>query len=169
MACSGFSAENTYVFYDVFVPEGWSFEDANEQESFGAFRDEHSEPNKRKSVTHVSQAAVELIDDDDEVEGTHFVSHFSFPLDFQFIAQREFMHLRPYLLLQVNSIDSWGRHRTEGYSFVRFPEEPGYHKIEVESWRPRGSLQSEIFSFFLGGSIKIHRLEELIRTKYIDE
>ena len=76
---------------------------------------------------------------------------------------------RPYLLLQVNSIDSWGRHRIEGYGFVRFPGEPGYHKLEVETWRPRGSLQSEIHSFFLGGSIRIHKLEELIRTKFIDE
>ena len=52
---------------------------------------------------------------------------------------------------------------------MRFPQEPGYHRIEVETWRPRGSLRSEIRSFFLGGSIKIHKLEELIRTKYIDE
>jgi len=39
----------------------------------------------------------------------------------------------------------------------------------VETWRPRGSLNSEIHSFFLGGSIRIHRLEEIVRTKYIDE
>ena len=57
----------------------------------------------------------------------------------------------------------------EGYGFVRFPSEPGYHKLTVETWRPRGSLQSEIHSFFLGGSIRIHKLEELIRTKFIDE
>ena len=110
-----------------------------------------------------------LVDDSDAVEGTQFVSPFSFPLDFQLLAQTENMAERPYLLLQVNSIDSWGRHRVEGYGFVHFPSEPGYHKIEVETWRPRGSLTSEIHSFFLGGSIRIHKLEELIRTKYIDE
>ena len=120
-------------------------------------------------MTHTSQATVELVDDTDAVEGTQYVSHFSFPLDFQLLAQTDKMADRPYLLLQVNSIDSWGRHRVEGYGFVRFPSEPGYHKIEVETWRPRGSLQSEIHSFFLGGSIRIHKLEELIRTKYIDE
>lgn len=123
----------------------------------------------RSSVTHCSKAAVELVNDDDNVEGTQYVSHFSFPLDFQFLAQTEKMAERPYLLLQVNSIDSWGRHRVEGYGFVRFPAEPGYHKLEVETWRPRGSLQSEIHSFFLGGSIRIHKLQELIRTKFIDE
>ena len=97
------------------------------------------------------------------------MSHFSFPLDFQLLAQTDKIADRPYLLLQVNSIDSWGRHRIEGYGFVRFPAKPGYHKIEVETWRPRGSLQSEIHSFFLGGSIRIHKLEEMIRTKFLDE
>ncbi len=71
--------------------------------------------------------------------------------------------------MQVNSVDSWGRHRVEGYSFVRMPQNPGYHKIEVETWRPRGSLNSDIHSFFLGGSIRIHKLEELVRIRYLDE
>lgn len=49
------------------------------------------------------------------------------------------------------------------------PETAGYHKIEVETWRPRGSLDSEIHSFFLGGSIRIHKLDEMVRTKYVNE
>ena len=97
------------------------------------------------------------------------MSHFSFPLDFQFMAQHDEMDHRPYLMLQVNSVDSWGRHRIEGYGFVRFPLEPGYHKLEVETWRPRESLESEIHSFFLGGSFRIQKLEELIRTRHLDE
>jgi hypothetical protein len=76
---------------------------------------------------------------------------------------------RPYLLLQVNSVDDWGRHRIEGYGFIRFPLEPGYHKLSVDTWRPRGSLTDEIHSFFLGGGIRIQQLEEIVRTKYIDE
>jgi hypothetical protein len=49
------------------------------------------------------------------------------------------------------------------------PQTAGYHKIEVETWRPRGSLTSEIHSFFLGGSMRIHKMEEMVRTKYLDE
>ena len=49
---TGFNAENTYVFFETFVPKGWSFEDANEQETYGQFRDDHAEQNKRNSVTH---------------------------------------------------------------------------------------------------------------------
>ena len=52
---------------------------------------------------------------------------------------------------------------------MRLPLEPGYHELEIDTWRPRGSLTSEIHSFFLGGSIRILKLEELIRTKYLDE
>jgi len=66
-------------------------------------------------------------------------------------------------------VDDWGRHRIEGYGFLRLPIQPGYHELEIETWRPRGSLMSEIHSFFLGGSVRILRLEELIRTRHFDE
>jgi len=72
-------------------------------------------------------------------------------------------------LFQVNSVDDWGRHRIEGYGFLRLPIEPGYHELEIDTWRPRGSLMSEIHSFFLGGSVRILRLDELIRTRHFDE
>ena len=55
-----------------------------------------------------------------------YESHFCFPLDYQFVAQREAMNKRPYIILQVNSVDSWNRHRIEGYGFLRIPEQPGY-------------------------------------------
>jgi len=78
------------------------------------------------------------------------------------------MHSRPTLLMQVNSVDSWNRHRIEGYGFCRFPLDPGYHQIEVDTWRPRASLDCEIHSFFLGGSVRIQKLEELVATSYIN-
>lgn len=68
----------------------------------------------------------------------------------------------------MNSVDSWNRHRIEGYSFVRLPGTPGFHQIEVNSWRPRASLDAEIHSFFLGGSVRIQKLEELVRTQFVD-
>jgi hypothetical protein len=69
----------------------------------------------------------------------------------------------------VNSKDDWNRHRVEGYGFLRLPIEPGYHTLEVETWRPRGSITTEIHSFFLGGSMRLMKLEELIRTRHLDE
>ncbi len=71
---------------------------------------------------------------------------------------------RPYILFQVNSKDSWNRHRIEGYGYLRMPAQPGYHQMEIDCWRPRASLQAEIKGFFLGGSVRIHKLEEITRT-----
>ena len=62
-----------------------------------------------------------MIDTEDVIEGTEYVSHFGFPIDMQFLCQPENIDERPTLLMQVNSVDSWGRHRIEGYSFVRLP------------------------------------------------
>lgn len=52
---------------------------------------------------------------------------------------------------------------------MRLPLEPGYHQVTVDTWRPRGSMLTEIHSFFLGGSVRVLKLEELIRTRYLDE
>lgn len=170
VSTAGFNAEKQYVFYEVMVPEegGWTFEDTNEYETQGTMPEESSEYNKRKSCTQVSAATVEPSDEDPE--DTQLVSHFSFPFDFQFLAMQDTCaSKRPYLLFQVNSVDDWNRHRIEGYGFLRLPIEPGYHELEVETWRPRGSLMSEIHSFFLGGSVRVMRIEELVRTKHFDE
>lgn len=40
--------------------------------------------------------------------------------------------------------------------------------MEVDCWRPRASLQAEIKGFFLGGSVRIHKLEEITRTQFVD-
>jgi len=68
----------------------------------------------------VSEAAVE------QIKGEKVnVSHFCFPLEFQFIQDDQGVTRMgansPYLLLQVNSVDEWQRHRIEGYGFLRIP------------------------------------------------
>jgi hypothetical protein len=65
-----------YLFYEVFIPEGWSFEDYNEYEVAGLIREETSEFNKRNSSTHISRASVEASTDPEDPEGTQYVSHF---------------------------------------------------------------------------------------------
>ena len=61
VSASGFNSDKLYVFYDTLVSEGWTFEDQNDTELYGMVRDDSSEINKRKSVTQVSQATVQLI------------------------------------------------------------------------------------------------------------
>lgn len=162
----GFDAPKTYIFFETFLPDGWSFEDYNKYETMSVTREDNAEFNKRNSSTHISNASVEPTDYDEE---TIFVSNFCFPFDYQFVVSDKGMETRPYLLVQVNSVDSWGRHRIEGYGFARFPAEPGYHQVTIETWKPRGSLSSQVHSFFLGGGIRVLKIEELIRTRYLNE
>ena len=123
-AC-GFDAQNVYVMYEMMLPaEDWIYEDVNEYEMYGITRDETVEYNKRKSVTHIAEARTQLSAEKQE----EYSSHFCFPFDFQFLAKdASIKAARPYLLMQVNSVDNWNRHRIEGYGFVRIPSEPGYH------------------------------------------
>jgi hypothetical protein len=69
----------------------------------------------------------------------------------------------------VNSVDTWGRNRIEGYGFLQIPSEEGFHTLKAQTWKPRGNMRSEIHSFFLGGSIKILQLEDIISSYHLDE
>lgn len=94
----GFDHERGYVMSQVFMPEDWAFEDFNDYDTLGQSTENVSEVNRRKCVTQVSQATVEQIDGE-KVN----VSHFCFPLDYQFI-QDDYGVSRmgsnsPYLLL----------------------------------------------------------------------
>ena len=80
---------NRYCFYEVFLHEGWTFEDYNEYETYGVTREDTTEFNKRASSTHISLANVEPSEDPENPEGTQFVSHFCFPFDFQFLAKED--------------------------------------------------------------------------------
>eukprot|EP00826_Nyctotherus_ovalis_P059032 TRINITY_DN8175_c0_g1_i5.p2 TRINITY_DN8175_c0_g1~~TRINITY_DN8175_c0_g1_i5.p2 ORF type:complete len:155 (-),score=40.16 TRINITY_DN8175_c0_g1_i5:121-585(-) len=71
--------------------------------------------------------------------------------------------------MQVNSVDSWGRHRIEGYGYVTFPSTPGYYEQSISTWRPKGSLYAKIHSYFLGGSVRILELENILQSSRLDE
>jgi hypothetical protein len=75
----------------------------------------------------------------------------------------------PEVLLQVNSCDTWGRHRIQGYGFLKIPNTPGYKEIKVRTWRPMESSHNELHSFFLGGSTRIEDPWELSKTHTINE
>nr|XP_006818832.1 PREDICTED: Meckel syndrome type 1 protein homolog [Saccoglossus kowalevskii] len=59
----------------------------------------------------------------------------------------------PQLFVEVLSLDSWQRYRTEGYGYIDFPNTSGTHELEIKTWRPQGnSLIDEMRRFFIGGS-----------------
>lgn len=51
---------------------------------------------------------------------------------------------------QVSRLDDTGRHCVVGYGFEHVPLVPGAHQLEVACWRPTGSMQDELASYFLG-------------------
>ncbi|KAG1701341.1 Meckel syndrome type 1 protein [Nymphon striatum] len=65
----------------------------------------------------------------------------------------------PILYLEVLSLDSWGRFRTEGYGHTVIPSTPGPFCKDIHTWRPLSqSVVGELRRFFIGGS---PRLEDL--------
>ncbi|XP_069683999.1 tectonic-like complex member MKS1 [Periplaneta americana] len=59
----------------------------------------------------------------------------------------------PQMFIEVLSVDSWNRYRTEGYGYISLPSSPGQHTIIVSTWRPLSkSPIGEMRRFFIGGS-----------------
>jgi hypothetical protein len=75
----------------------------------------------------------------------------------------------PKLLIQINSSDSFNRHRIQGYCFLNVPVESGFYQFEVPCYKPKEDNYMKVFSYFLGGSRKIPDLKEIARTCSKDE
>ncbi|XP_019622108.1 PREDICTED: Meckel syndrome type 1 protein-like [Branchiostoma belcheri] len=91
-----------------------------------------------------------------KVEGKDNVAYFSYPFEYEVFFRNETeddMPQWPLLFLQVLSVDSWQRYRTEGYGYCGVPSAPGVHHKTVHTWRPVGnSLVDPMRRFFIGGS-----------------
>lgn len=71
--------------------------------------------------------------------------------------------------MQINSTDSYGRHRIEGYCFLNIPMKTGSFKFEVPCYKPREDNYMKVFSYFLGGSRKIPDLKEIAKSSSKNE
>lgn len=160
----GFEEAKLCISYQVYVPDGWKFDDFNRYDTLGVAGDV-DDINKRESVTQYSTATL-VTKEFEEVNE----SAFSFPFDLQFIHELdEEASARPQILFQVNSLDSWNRNRIEGYGNLHFPSEEGSHEFLIQTWRPRSTLYNSIHSFFLGGSVKMLDLEEMVKSYKLNE
>ena len=164
VAAVGFDEPRLNINYKVWVPENWEFDDFNRYDTLGVEADQ-DDVNKRESITQFSYATVVEY----QMQKV-YQSNFSFPFDLQFIqTHSEESSARPHLLFQVNSWDSWNRHRIEGYGALQFPGVEGSHEFKIQTWKPRGSFDNEIHSFFLGGSVRVLELEDIIQSHTINE
>jgi Meckel syndrome type 1 protein len=130
-----FEYDDLYIQWFVDLPTGWV----------------SNGPQQLSGVTHTCRT---------RTEGRAEVAYFSYPFSFDLLyigcvlnKDQDALPRWPLLYLEVLSLDSWHRYRTEGYGYLTFPQSPGYNFATVSCWRPAGkSLFSEMRRFFIGGS-----------------
>ncbi|TPX35598.1 hypothetical protein SeLEV6574_g08175 [Synchytrium endobioticum] len=64
----------------------------------------------------------------------------------------------PKLHFQVFYQDPAGLNQLYGYGFIHVPTSPGVHEVEVQTWRPLGTLSEQIWSYFTGCSTHLKNL-----------
>ncbi|XP_022120769.2 Meckel syndrome type 1 protein homolog isoform X2 [Pieris rapae] len=71
------------------------------------------------------------------------------------------------IIFEVISVDRWGRHRTEGYTYFPLALIPGYFKKQLSCTRPEelDEIDAESRRFFIGGSHLIEDLEMLVNPQ----
>ena len=149
MYAKNFEEDNLYIFLETKLSEGWEYNTEDYEDSRIQDTDESDLINRKRSITQISKSIPSGFD-------RKPVSHFSFPLAWSLKASDASLKSEwPKVLVQVNSTDSWGRHKILGYGFLEFPSKPGFYKISVPTCRPIESLYGEIHGFYLGGSVRV--------------
>ncbi|XP_047516808.1 Meckel syndrome type 1 protein homolog isoform X2 [Pieris napi] len=71
------------------------------------------------------------------------------------------------IFFEVISVDRWGRHRTEGYTYFPLALIPGYFKKQLSCTRPEelNEIDAESRRFFVGGCHLIEDLEILVKPQ----
>ncbi|KAK3589148.1 hypothetical protein CHS0354_017116 [Potamilus streckersoni] len=131
-SAKNFEFDDLYLHFFVDLPKYWSAEG-------------------HQQLSWVTQTCVSKVEERDDV------MHFSFPFDFELFYRKENeedeMPRFPTILIEVLSLDSWKRFRTEGYTYLTVPSQPGRFRENLNCWRPLGtSIVSQLRRFFIGGS-----------------
>ena len=189
---SEFPENNLYLFYEFALPIGWKVD--NENDDYLLYQSENiveENINKLKSISQVSAGYVNpgafsfvkpknysftrvnntFNETEDELKDTHSLIHnFSLPFELELLGHNDAIgKFDPKLLIQINSLDYWGRHRIEGYCFINLPIKTGYTNLNVPCFKPQEDNYMKIFSYFLGGSRKIPDLKELAKSASSNE
>ena len=69
----------------------------------------------------------------------------------------------PKMSFQVWEHDSLGRSYMGGYGFCNLPMSPGEHNIEVNLWRPVGTMTEDLTTSFIGGAPHLKN-QEIVHT-----
>ncbi|CAF3353940.1 unnamed protein product [Rotaria sp. Silwood1] len=145
-----FEYDDLYVYYCLDLPENW-----------------HAEASMIFSGYTPTASATESSNDDDIV-------YYSHPFEFELwymppsVAADHELPRMPKIYFQVASQDGWGRHRTEGYTYLDIPSFPGFYDEDLSCWRPRGaSIFNELRRFFIGGSNELEDISYVAMPKQV--
>ena len=166
---SEFPESNLYLFYEFALPIGWKVD--NENDDYLLYQAENiveENINKLKSISQVSTGYVNpnafsfvkpknysftrinntFNENEDEIKDMNSLTHnFSLPFELELLGHNDAIgRLDPKLLIQVNSVDYWGRHRIQGYCFVNLPIKTGYTNIDVPCYKPQEDNYMKLFS-----------------------
>nr|XP_023675277.1 Meckel syndrome type 1 protein [Paramormyrops kingsleyae] len=139
VSAQGYEYDNVYIHFFMDLPRNWS---SLPLQSFSG-------------VTQTCRT---------RTLGTENVAFFSYPFSFEAFFRKEdetegSLPEWPVLYFEVLSLDSWQRHRTEGYGYLVIPASPGCHTLTCSTWRPLqcGTL-AELRRFFVGGALELEDL-----------
>jgi hypothetical protein len=129
---AGFSSEQIFLEYYLTMPPSYKL-------------------NKTQSEAKCSGRSQIVICEDDE---HGYRGHLSFPLHWCFdnpANRTENSNVPLKIYFKVMGVDSWCRHRLEGYGSIEIPTEAGRHSIIVTTWKPELNFKSQLKQYFLGG------------------
>lgn len=163
-SAKNFEEDNIYIFLETRLPsDDWEYNTEDYDDPRIQPEDQSDLINRVRSVTQTSRAIPTGIK-------RKPVSYFSFPLAWSLRASDQALIGEwPKVCLQVNSVDSWGKHKILGYGFLEFPSQPGFYNISVETCRPVEDLYSEVHSFYLGGSVRVEDPWEMAKSFELNE
>ena len=123
VSLSGFGPYNTFAEFTLELPDGWFTKD-DSASLFGLTQKCYPDRND--------------------------VVHLSCPFNFNLYCEKEDSSW-PQILIKVNSFDTFGFQRVEGYGAKLLPRFPGTHRIQMETFREVPNSPLDMLSlYFLG-------------------
>ena len=181
---SEFTADNLYLFYEFILPVGWKID--NENSNSKILKEEKIQQENLNKLKSISQTSTGYINDKsfsffkskefsifrgNDLKDLDTLTHnFSLPFELELLGHNSILNtITPKLLVQINSVDWWERHRIEGYTYINIPIKTGNTSLDLPCFKPKEDIYMKKFSYFLGGSRKIPELKELFKTESSNE
>ncbi|TRY71762.1 hypothetical protein TCAL_09722, partial [Tigriopus californicus] len=143
VSAENFEYDGLFIHYFVELPPGWS--NTEESQLFG--------------ITHTSRTTP---DPETNLDTAHFSHTFEIDLYFdinRFDVYKESLPNWPQIFVEVISVDSWSRVRTEGYGSMALPFMAGSYDLKIDTWRPvLPNLSNDLRRYFIGGTPELEDL-----------